>query len=80
MAETLTILHLDVPLTLARTLRSTNPKFHDDRGILRHVPAKRCQAQPRSVNQRPCLSSQLERIVNAGFRWRAGPGIGRIGG
>ncbi len=25
MAETLTILHLDVPPTLARTLRSTNP-------------------------------------------------------
>jgi len=23
---------------------------------------------------------RLERIVNAGFRWRAGPGIGRIGG
>ena len=26
------------------------------------------------------VAHYLERIVNAGFRWRAGPGIGRIGG
>lgn len=48
--------------------------------MTRGIPARR---EPLPISHRHCViyrAALIERIVNAGYRWRAGPGIGRIGG